>query len=248
MQTMTTSDSPLPGNALFQFRQFSIAQDRCAMKVGTDGVLLGAWVETAGVQRALDIGAGTGLIALMLAQRSPNAIVDGVEVDAIACVQAAENMQQSPWSQRLCAIHSSIQDFAKTAGNTYDLIVSNPPFFTGGVLSESESRVQVRHSVKLPHGDLLMAARRLLAPQGVFAVVLPLQEGLRFVEMARTYHLYCERMTEVQTKAGKPLSRLLLQFKSDIPDAVRKDALVLQEEDGYTRTPEYHRLTEAFYL
>ncbi|MBX2929950.1 MAG: methyltransferase [Saprospiraceae bacterium] len=245
---MTTPDSLPPDNSVFRFRQFSIAQDRCAMKVGTDGVLLGAWVETAGVQRALDIGAGTGLIALMLAQRSKDTIVDGVEVDAIACVQAAENMQQSLWSQRLCAIHSSIQDYARTAAHTYDLVVSNPPFFTGGVLSESESRLQVRHTVKLPHGELLMAARRLLAPKGVFAVILPLLEGLRFMEMARSYHLYCERMTEVHTKAGKPASRLLLQFVSDIPDTMRQDALVLTETDGSTRTPAYHRLTEAFYL
>lgn len=219
------------------------------MKVSTDGVLLGAWVETTAAQRILDVGAGTGLIALMLAQRCPDAAVDGVEVDAIACVQAAQNMQQSPWPQRLCAINSTIQDYSKTAeAGRYDLIVSNPPFFTGGVLSESESRLQVRHTVKLPHGELLMAARRLLAPRGVFAVILPLLEGLRFMEMARSYHLYCERMTEVHTKAGKPAGRLLLQFMSNIPDTVRKDALVLVETDGNTRTQAYHRLTEAFYL
>ena len=232
----------------FQFKKFFIAQDRCAMKVGTDGVLLGAWVEAEAAQSILDIGTGTGVIAVMLAQRNEFAPVHGVEIDDEAAAQAAENMRATPWAERLHVRHHSIQDYARDTEQRYDLIVSNPPFFTGGVLSQSENKTGVRHTVKLPHGDLLIATQTLLTQQGVFAVVLPLLEGLRFVEMARSYRLYCERMTEVRTKAGKPVSRLLLQFTRHIPHAIRKDELIIQQDEANAWTPEYRELTKEFYL
>jgi tRNA1Val (adenine37-N6)-methyltransferase len=232
----------------FQFKKFFIAQDRCAMKVGTDGVLLGAWVEAEAAQSILDIGTGTGVIAVMLAQRNELALVHGVEIDDEAAAQAAENMRATPWAERLHVRHHSIQDYARDTEQRYDLIVSNPPFFTGGVLSQSENKTGVRHTVKLPHGDLLIATQTLLTPQGVFAVVLPLLEGLRFVEMARSYRLYCERMTEVRTKAGKPVSRLLLQFTRQIPHSIRKDELIIQQDEANAWTPEYRELTKEFYL
>jgi len=244
----TSPDSVAAPAAGFQFKKFFIAQDRCAMKVGTDGVLLGAWVEAETAQSILDVGTGTGVIAVMLAQRNTHALVHGVEIDAEAAAQAAENMRATPWADRLEARHHSIQDYARDTEQRYDLIVSNPPFFSGGVLSQSENKAGVRHTVKLPHGDLLIATQTLLTSQGVFAVVLPLLEGLRFVEMARSYRLYCERMTEVRTKAGKPVSRLLLQFTRHIPHAIRKDELIIQEGDANAWTPEYRALTEQFYL
>jgi tRNA1Val (adenine37-N6)-methyltransferase len=218
------------------------------MKVGTDGVLLGAWVESEAAQSILDIGTGTGVIAVMLAQRNEHAPVHGVEIDAEAAAQAAENMRATPWAERLHVRHHSIQDYARDTEQRYDLIVSNPPFFTGGVLSQSDNKTGVRHTVKLPHGDLLIATQTLLTQQGVFAVVLPLLEGLRFVEMARSYRLYCERMTEVRTKAGKPVSRLLLQFTRHIPHAIRKDELIIQQDEANAWTPEYRELTKEFYL
>lgn len=218
------------------------------MKIGTDAVLLGAWVEVDGVQKALDVGTGTGVIAIMLAQRQPFLTVHGVEIDAQAQLQASENMQASPWSERLEVFPGAIQDYAQNCRETYDLIVSNPPFFTGGVFSESPDRQHVRHTVKLPHGDLLAACQKLLAPKGTFAVVLPLLEGLRFVELARRYRFYCERMTEVHTKPGKPISRLLLQFKSEIPDILRKDTLILQDDESNNRSEAYRALTGDFYL
>ena len=218
------------------------------MKVGTDGVLLGAWVEAEAAQSILDIGTGTGVIAVMLAQRNEFAPVHGVEIDDEAAAQAAENMRATPWAERLQVHHHSIQDYARDTEQRYDLIVSNPPFFTGGVLSQSENKTGVRHTVKLPHGDLLIATQTLLTQQGVFAVVLPLLEGLRFVEMARSYRLYCERMTEVRTKAGKPVSRLLLQFTRHIPPAIRKDELIIQQDEANAWTPEYRELTKEFYL
>ena len=171
-------------NTIFNFKQFSIEQDQCPMKVGTDGVLLGAWVDTSNTENILDIGTGTGLIAIMLAQRTQTAQIDAVEIDNHACSQAQANMEASPWNDRLKSIESSIQDFAKLSQTEYDLIVSNPPFFTGGTLSAQNDRNNVRHTVKLPNGELLSSARRLLKKDGRFCVVLPLIEGLRFKELS----------------------------------------------------------------
>lgn len=217
------------------------------MKVGTDGVLLGAWADTTGAGSILDIGTGSGLIAIMLAQRTTDAMVHGVEIDGPSYGQAGENMQRSPWPGRLQAFHAAIQDFAGSAGTTYDLIVSNPPFFTGGNLSYNQDRNLVRHTVKLSHQDLLSAVRRLLSAHGRFCVILPYIEGLRFCELAANYHLYCTRMTEVHPKLDKPIERLLLQFeKHNKPRRV--DQLPIQHEQRNDWTADYIQLTKDFYL
>ena len=173
----------------FSFKEFTIQQDKCAMKVGTDGILLGAWASVDGVKKALDIGTGSGVIAIMLAQRCKEAEVHAVEVNEAACTQANENMTASPFADRLQAINESIQDYARLTNDTYDLIISNPPFFSGGVFSDNETRAEVRHTIKLPHGDLLVAARNLLEPNGRFCVILPYLEGLRLKERASQVQL-----------------------------------------------------------
>ena len=132
----------------FQFKSFSIQQAECAMKVGTDGVLLGAWVDVAGAQRILDIGTGTGVIAIMLAQRSREAVIHAVEINEEACKLANENMQACPWSENLQSFPSPVQDYAREIEQSYDLIVSNPPFFSGGTFSRNEDRNNVRHTIK----------------------------------------------------------------------------------------------------
>lgn len=231
----------------FYFKQFTIEQDRCAMKVGTDGVLLGAWADVSNAQSVLDIGTGSGVIAIMLAQRAQQASIDAVEVDEDAYNQALENVEACPWSERLSVVHASIQDYANEGAHQYDLIVSNPPFFSGGTFSASQDRNSVRHTVKLPHGDLLQAARKLLSKTGRFCVVLPLIEGLRFAELAQTYHLFCTRMTEVRPKADKPVERLLMEFQQD-ERPVQKDSLVIQHEERNDWTEAYIELTGAFYL
>lgn len=233
--------------APFRFRQFEIQQDQCPMKVGTDGVLLGAWAEVKGAKHVLDIGTGTGLIAIMLGQRNEIARIDAVEIDESSCAQAAENMQHAPWSDRLKALPIGIQDFVKMTDKTYDLIVSNPPFFSGGTFSDRQSRNEVRHTVKLPHGDLLSAVRNLLAMEGKFAVILPLIEGLRFVELAKKYNLFCTKKTEVFPKKDRPIERLLLQFeRTEKP--TQTDQLTLAIDDQRTKTKAYQALTEGFYL
>lgn len=216
------------------------------MKVGTDGVLLGAWVDCSDRKRILDIGTGTGVIAIMLAQRNSEARVHGVEIEKTACVQAAENMENSPFSERLSVIESAVQDYSFKK-EKYDLIVSNPPFFSGGTLSENQARDAVRHTVKLPHGALLLSVQRLLSEDGKFAVILPYIEGLRFKEMAATYNLHCTRETEVKPKADKPIERLLLEFeKANKP--TETTGLVIQKEARNDWTQEYIDLTGAFYL
>ena len=210
-------------------------------------MLLGAWADVLDADRILDIGTGTGVIAIMLAQRTQNAEIFGVEIDEAACQQASENMAASPWRARLHAVQIPIQDYAKSSNQEFDLIVSNPPFFSGGTFSNNENRNNVRHTVKMPHGDLLSAVRTLLAPKGRFCVVLPLIEGMRFRELARSYNLYCTKMTEVIPKVDKQVERLLLQFERR-EVALKKDQLVIQQQKRNQWTADYMALTKDFYL
>ncbi len=231
----------------FYFKQFSIYQDRCTMKVGTDGVLLGAWADVENARTALDIGAGCGVIAIMLGQRNTGLRIHAVEIDQAAAEQAKENARNAPWGDRIEVFNTSIQDFAKMHAGQYDLIVSNPPFFSGGTFSHNQDKNSVRHTVKLPHGDLLAAVRTLLTDSGRFCVILPYIEGLRFQELAQHYNLYCTRIMEVQPKQEKPVERLLMQFeKNDKP--LNKKNLVIQHEGINVWTEAYVALTGAFYL
>lgn len=234
-------------NGTFRFKQFTIWQDKCAMKVNTDGVLLGAWADIAGVTRALDIGAGTGVIAIMLAQRTTATQIDAVEIDPNSCVQARQNIGAAPWADRLQLIEGPVQDWARKAQLTYDLIVSNPPFFSGGVLSDNQARNEVRHTIKLSHGDLLISVQKLLAPHGRFCVILPRIEGLRFQELAQSYHLYPTRIMEVVSRPGRPPERLLIQFEREAYPQQREQIL-LREADSEAWSDSYRELTGDFYL
>lgn len=231
----------------FQFKQFTIEQDQCPMKVGTDGVLLGAWADVEKAKNALDIGTGTGLIAMMLAQRNQAMQVHAVEIDEMACQQAISNFAQSPFADRLEAKAVSIQDYLGDSKFTYDLIVSNPPFFSGGTFSKSQERNQVRHTIKMPHSVLLQATRRLLNKTGKFCLILPLIEGLRFQELAAQYGLYCTKVTEVKPKIDKSVERLLLQFEWQ-QKPLQKEELVIQKEARNDWTDDYIQLTGDFYL
>ncbi len=232
----------------FQFKQFVIEQDQCAMKVGTDGVLLGAWADVTTASKILDIGTGNGLIAIMLGQRTKQAIIHGVEIDQPAYLQANDNMQKAPWSDRLKTIHAPIQNYAKLSRETYDLIVSNPPFFSGGTLSHNQNKTNVRHTVKLSHGDLLSATRKLLAKNGKFCVILPLIEGLRLQEIAKTYRLYCHKITEVKSRSDSGIERLLMQFEKRECAQAQKEELVIYQQKEKNYTEDYIDLTKDFYL
>jgi len=232
----------------FEFKQFKIYQDKSLMKVGTDGVLLGAWADISHSRHILDIGAGSGVIAIMLAQRAPEGMITAVEIDEQTAEQAKENMAASPFSERLRCISGSIQDFSAQSPTKFDLIVSNPPFFTGGTFSHSHSRNSIRHTVKLSHTDLLRSVNKLLDPNGRFCVILPYIEGLRFIEIATQARLHLTRSLQVISKEGKPIERLLLQFEYTQKPMEEASLVILHPEGRNNWTDDYIRLTGDFYL
>lgn len=236
-------------SAPFTFKQFVINQDRSSMKVNTDGILLGAWVETDGASEVLDIGTGNGLIALMLAQRCSTAQITGVEIDENAFLDAKENASQCAFKDRIVLVKESIQNYSKSHYQSFDLIVSNPPFFSGGTFSSNENKANVRHTIKLPHGDLLIAVTRLLTKEGKFSVILPYIEGLRFVELANRSGLRLKCKTTVYAREEASPERLLLSFcKGESAIDVNESKLIIHEGDSNTYSSDYIQLTQAFYL
>jgi len=234
-------------NPYFRFKQFTIYHDQCAMKVGTDGVLLGAWVNSHKAQRILDVGTGTGLIALMLAQRNPNSQIDAVEIDAAASKQAQQNVLASNWHNRVSVYHSSLQQYQSPL--PYQLIVSNPPYFVQSTKTPSQRRTQARHTDNLSPQDLLIHSCRLLSAKGQLAVILPYHEGLLFKQLAQdTYALHCHHYTQVKTMTYKPITRLLMSFGRAACAAPIVNTLVIGDKRSIGYTPEYLALTNAFYL
>lgn len=233
-------------NSTFTFKKFTIKQNHGTMKVNTDGVLLGAWADVENASSILDIGTGTGVIALMLAQRNPTAQIIGVEIDEVASEEAKENVQESIFKDTVKIIQSSIQDFTLNANTAFDVIVSNPPFFTGGTFSANENKAQVRHTIKLPHGDLLHSVNSLLTNAGSFCVILPYIEGLRFIELAERSQLYANKITEVRHRKDKSIERLLIKFNKTKNEPI-KDDLYIMNEDASSYSDKYIQLTKEFY-
>ncbi|MBP3516918.1 MAG: methyltransferase [Parabacteroides sp.] len=234
-------------NPFFQFKQFTIRHDKCAMKVGTDGVLLGAWAGTDSCNRILDIGTGTGLIALMLAQRSP-AIIDAIDIDADACLQAQENVVFSPFAERIQVRHSALADFAQAATDRYDLIVSNPPYFVDSLKCPDRQRNTARHTDTLTLEDLLQDSRKLLASQGRIALILPYDQKERLTDCIRTYQLFLSKETSVIPVPGAQPKRLLAELTADQPASPASSDRLILEIARHQYTDEYIRLTKDFYL
>ena len=231
----------------FTFKNFFVAHDRCAMKVGTDGVLLGAWAPIEGVQKALDIGTGSGLIALMLAQRNENVVVDAVELDTDAAEQAQENFIESMWAERLQVVNQNIIEFSEQAANKYDLIVSNPPYFEPAVLCRDEKRDQARYTATLTHEILLNCAKLCLSKQGLFCLVLPYEIGESVETMAQNSGWFTAFRINISDKAKTPCHRILLGFKREQVVATIS-TLVLKEENGRDYTEDFQQLIRPFYL
>jgi tRNA1Val (adenine37-N6)-methyltransferase len=233
-------------DASFHFKQFTINQDRCAMKVGTDGVLLGAWVCVNGAKKILDIGTGTGLIALMLAQKS-TAAIDAIDINSEACCQAQENVKNCIWAERIKIYHSSLQDFARNSKTKYDLIVSNPPFFTDACKAGTEARNIARHTDEtLSFDDLIDGVKMLLQPSGKFCAILPYKEGTCFIEKSSEKDLFVEKLTHVKTKSDRLEKRLLITFGSKKTTPEDNDIVIQEEDLSFTR--EYVELTKDYYL
>lgn len=234
-------------NTYFKFKQFAIDQKQSAMKVGTDGVLLGAWANIGGSARALDIGTGTGVVALMLAQRSSDVMVDAVEIDEKSAVQAQKNFAKSPWANRLVAHCGSFQSFAQTQGaGSYNLIVSNPPYFIQSMKSPDALRTMTRHTDTLPFDELLAGIKSLLSPNGGFCGIFPYTEGNIFIAKATNYGLYCTRKLNVMSKPNHSTLRVLVQLEFE-KKPVEEEMLTIHTADG-DFTESYKALTKDFYL
>lgn len=222
---------------MFRFKQFSIHQDRCAMKVGTDGVLLGAWAQ--GGQRILDIGTGTGLIALMMAQRYPEAEVTGIDIDQEAVQQAQENIVRSPFKDRVEAVHSSLQDYTSLA-SSFNSIVSNPPFFVDSLPAPDRQRTIARHTNTLTYRDLMQSAYQLLSDEGELSLIIPFDYRRRLDDEAIIMGFFPCRVCAVRTTDSKPPRRYLLAY--------RKHPCPCQQESLTIGSDSYRILTQPFYL
>ena len=230
-------------NDYFRFKQFCIHHDRCAMKVGTDGVLLGAWGCVEG-RRILDIGTGTGLIALMAAQRNPEAKVWGVDIDEEAIFQARENIAESPFCSRIECILQDVLAFE--TGELFDAILCNPPFFTEDTLPDDKSRALARNNKNLPFPLLIKKVAELLAEDGVFSLVVPSGLVQEIVGLCLENGLHLVRRCQVHTTAQKPPRRTLLAFSRQNLKC-DEQVLCLMDKDG-SRSAQYLELTNDFYL
>lgn len=256
----------------FRFKQFEIEQDRCAMKVGTDGVLLGAWAQ--GGRRILDIGSGTGLISLMMAQRFPEAEVVGIDMDADACGQARENVMASPFRDRVEIECCRLQDFGgaseaaeasgtaevlkadggasetaeglKAAG-VFDAIVSNPPFFVDSLKNPDSKRTMARHTDSLPFRDLFAGVKRLLSDDGIFSAIVPVEVVEQFVAESCILGFYLIRKCGVKTVERKQPKRFMLSFAKHRISPYEEHVETMMDSHG-NRSEWYRKITEEFYL
>jgi tRNA1Val (adenine37-N6)-methyltransferase len=235
-------------NSCFYFKQFAIAQDKCAMKVGTDGILLGAWANLPENAQILDIGTGTGLLALMLAQRSQSSstFIDAVEIDHDAYQQAKENIESSPWRDRINIHHVPIQDWAIACSQQYDLIISNPPFFENSFKPSQNSRNLARHSDSLSQTDILQIASQLLKSNGHLAVIYPTDLANNFLAKAQSFNLFCDRQVHVKPTPQSPVKRMLLELS---PTKYPTQTMTITiEERKHLYTQDYIALVKDFYL
>ncbi|MFZ4672173.1 MAG: tRNA1(Val) (adenine(37)-N6)-methyltransferase [Flavobacterium sp.] len=233
---------------MFQFKQFAVQQDRCAMKIGTDAVILGAWCPINNHPFSiLDIGAGTGILSLMLAQRSNAAQIDAVEIDDEAYEQCVENFESSPWRDRLFCFHAGLDEFLDEPEDEYDLIISNPPFYSENHKTDSAQRDLARFQEAMPFEDLIEAARLLLSENGIFAVIIPFKEEEKFIELCAEVELYPINVTRVKGTPTTEVKRSLLAFKRYELSVLTADELII-ETARHQYTEDYTALTKDFYL
>ena len=230
---------------MFQFREFSIANDRAALKVGTDAVLLGAAMSIPGTCRhALDIGTGTGVIALMLAQRCPGASIEAIDIDGPSAEEAADNFAASPWAERLDARHVALSDY--TPARELDLIFSNPPYYDNSLLNPDARESTARHTQELHYRDIAAFAAEHLSAEGQLSLILPSECEKDLLRCAGSFGLHPFRLLHIRTTARKQPRRMIAEFRRGTGFTAEESELVLQ--DGAARTPEYNQLTKSFYL
>lgn len=234
------------GGGGFTFKQFHIDHSRCAMKVGTDGVLIGAWCRLPSSGRILDIGTGTGLIAIMAAQRASGCMVTGIDIDAECVAQARDNAASSPWGGRIGIEQCALQEFFPT--HRFDAIVSNPPYFEESLLPPDARRTAARHTRSLTYTELVDGVVRLLDAEGRFSLILPAAESERFLSAAHGV-LFLTRRCDVRTTPGSGVRRVMMEFAVSVPKLLPHIESLSIEDGGPMRySGEYRALTRDFYL
>jgi len=232
---------------VFKFKQFSINDDGCAMKVNTDGVLLGAWVNITCSNRILDIGTGSGLIALILAQRS-DAKIDAIDIHQQSADAATINAANSPWPDQIRILHISLNKYTQTTKEKYDHIVSNPPFFESSLKSPYSEKNIAKHVDELTCSELIESAKKLLLPEGKLSVILPNDRSPGFKLEAEVQGLSCTKISTVKGKADRATNRMLLEFSyKKIQGPPEKDEIIIRDSNGEFAS-RYQKLTAAYYL
>lgn len=216
------------------------------MKVGIDGVLLGAWAPVENAVKVLDIGTGSGLIALMIAQRKSNAGIDAIDIDEGAFNQSRLNFLNSPWKDRLNTYHLDLHDFISVNNTNYDLIVANPPFFNDSLKAPERNRSVARHTESLTHESLISHAAQILNKTGRICLILPVNEALQCVKMAEAMQLYCYQKCYVKSLPEKAPHRILLEFGFEIKRTIESSITIELERRVYT--PEFSLMLRDFYL
>jgi len=231
----------------FTFKEFTVHQDQCAMKIGTDGVLLGAWTSIDHHPNSiLDIGTGTGVIALQLAQRSDAETIDALEIDDKAYEQAVGNFENSNWGDRLFCYHVSLQLFIEEIEDTYDLIISNPPFYNDEFETENAARNKARFTSSLPFEKLLISVSKLLSEKGIFSVIIPFKEEQKFIHLASKVDLYPIRICRIKGRTNSETKRSLSEFSFRNSEREITELIIEIERHNYTQA--YKNLVSAFYL
>jgi tRNA1Val (adenine37-N6)-methyltransferase len=231
----------------FQFKEFTVDQDRCAMKIGTDGVLLGAWTSIEhNPFSVLDIGAGTGILSLMMAQRCHAQTIEAIEIDDDAFEQCAENFENSPWADRLFCFHASLLEYVEAVDGTFDLIICNPPFYSEDYKTDNTSRDLARFNDAMPFEHLIYAVVNLLSEDGIFSVVIPNKEESNFIELASMAGLYPKRILHVKGNPNSDIKRSLIAFSFNEQDIKISELVIETARHQYTR--DYIDLTKDFYL
>lgn len=231
----------------FKLKQFTVNQDRCAMKIGTDSVLLGAWTSTENNPISiLDIGAGTGILSLILAQRTNADLIEAIEIDDDAYEQCAENFENSPWNDRLFCYHASLLEYAEEIDDKYDLIICNPPFYSEDYKTKDESRDLARFQDAMPFEHLVYAVSQLLYENGVFSVIIPNKENQKLIDLASKVDLFPNRILNVKGTQNSKIKRSLIEFSFQKKSIETSELIIENSRHNYTE--DYINLTKDFYL
>ncbi|MFR0676264.1 tRNA1(Val) (adenine(37)-N6)-methyltransferase [Dysgonomonas mossii] len=232
-------------NPYFRFKKFTVYHDRCAMKVGTDGVLLGAWVNVSG-DNILDIGTGTGLISLMMAQRNEKAVIDAIDIDSDAVSQAKDNIGNSPFGNRINSWNASLQEFCSKVEKRYDVIVSNPPFFVQSLKSPNKERSLARHTDSLPVADLIGLSAPLLSQRGRMSFIYPFDYKAELIKLAEQYKLSVSRITNVFPTPDSVPKRILIELSKEEATPIENDLII--EKARHVYSDDFTVLLKDFYL